>query len=400
MIAAVNSYIQLKQEKTLKIAIYVWDAYNISGIVHALKNKGIQLIYVHDINDFIMESDELKQADVIWSVNYFKEIAIYAHDFKKLYIAYNCDAYLLSMFDESIFFDTNLIFSFDKTDVEYLKKIGVNNAYYMSLGFDMQMLDVLKSVSVDNQMSGIEKNTISFVGGLYEHNAYDRVSQKLPEYIRGYLDGIINAQMHVGEGNIIDSMLTTQCCLMLEKYIDYEKEDTSFAGIKELFATTVLGYKVAQLVRKRNINILSKFIFNEKKEKLVNYYGDENAFFPFANIYARVDYRTQMPEIFNKSAININMTIPNIRNGIPQRVWDIAGCGGFILSDYRFAMQEIFEPEKDIVYYEDEEELKEKALYYINHETQRKRIAINASEKVRKDYTYDAMTDKILKLVN
>ena len=47
------------------------------------------------------------------------------------------------------------------------------------------------------------------------------------------------------------------------------------------------------------------------------------------------------------------MTIRNIRTGIPLRVWDILGAGGFLLTNFQVELPDYFENGKDIVYYED-----------------------------------------------
>ena len=57
---------------------------------------------------------------------------------------------------------------------------------------------------------------------------------------------------------------------------------------------------------------------NEKDERLtqVHYYG-----------YA--DYYKQMPHIFHDAKINLNIALRVIQTGIPLRVLDVMGCGGF-----------------------------------------------------------------------
>ena len=66
---------------------------------------------------------------------------------------------------------------------------------------------------------------------------------------------------------------------------------------------------------------------------------------------------TEMPLIFHGSKINLNTTSKPIRTGIPLRVFDIMGCGGFVLSNYQPELCEFFEPGVHFDYYTSQDEL-------------------------------------------
>ena len=59
------------------------------------------------------------------------------------------------------------------------------------------------------------------------------------------------------------------------------------------------------------------------------------------------------------------MTIRNIRTGIPLRVWDILGAGGFLLTNYQIELTDYFKNEESIVYYEDMYDCCKKAEYSV-----------------------------------
>ena len=56
------------------------------------------------------------------------------------------------------------------------------------------------------------------------------------------------------------------------------------------------------------------------------------------------DSERVMPKIFKCSKINLNMTLRSIKSGIPQRAFDIMGCGGFLMSNYQPELQNISYP--------------------------------------------------------
>ena len=64
-----------------------------------------------------------------------------------------------------------------------------------------------------------------------------------------------------------------------------------------------------------------------------------------------VDYSTDMNKVFKLSKINLNITLPSIRSGIPLRALDIMGAGGFLLTDYRMDFSDVIEPGIDMVCY-------------------------------------------------
>lgn len=109
-----------------------------------------------------------------------------------------------------------------------------------------------------------------------------------------------------------------------------------------------------------------------------------------------LDYGTEMPKVFYLSRINLNITSRSIESGIPLRVWDIMAVGGFCLTNYQPELEDYFEIGKDLEVYHDIKEMEEKIRYYLNHEEERVRIAINGYRKVRQKHNLKARMQKVL----
>ena len=62
------------------------------------------------------------------------------------------------------------------------------------------------------------------------------------------------------------------------------------------------------------------------------------------------------------------MTAPNIETGIPLRVFDILGAGGFLITDWREDLKDCFTIGKDLEVYDGIDDLLEKTDYYLKHE--------------------------------
>ena len=101
------------------------------------------------------------------------------------------------------------------------------------------------------------------------------------------------------------------------------------------------------------------------------------------------EFAREMPLIFNCSKINLNITAKSIRSGLPLRIFDVLGAGGFLITNYQSELPEIFSIGKDLVAYESPEHLKELCTYYLWHEDERLEIAHNGYETIAKYHTYD-----------
>jgi spore maturation protein CgeB len=110
-----------------------------------------------------------------------------------------------------------------------------------------------------------------------------------------------------------------------------------------------------------------------------------------------VDYWTEMPKVFRMSKINLNFTIPNILTGIPLRVWDVLGAGGFLMTNYQAELPLYLENKKDYVCFEDLRQLEELAGYYLSHEEERCAIAAHGYETVKKKHSYRLRVEELLR---
>ena len=82
------------------------------------------------------------------------------------------------------------------------------------------------------------------------------------------------------------------------------------------------------------------------------------------------------------------MTIKSIQTGLPLRIFDILGCGGFLMTNYQAELPEYFEIGKDLEAYSSMDELIDKCTFYLEHDDIRKEIARNGYEKVKQHHTY------------
>ena len=106
-----------------------------------------------------------------------------------------------------------------------------------------------------------------------------------------------------------------------------------------------------------------------------------------------------MPKIFKLSKINLNITLRSIQSGIPLRIFDILGCGGFLLTNYQPEIAELFEDGIDLVMFTDKYDFIKKIRYYMQHNDERNTIAQNGCKKVHALHNYEIRLAKMFKTI-
>lgn len=384
----------------MRILVYRWKAYNYMDIEQTFAAMGHTVDHIEQkLGNYDIEPEFEKiltkkiheqDYDLVFTVNYFAVISNVCQREQIPYVSWTCDNPLISMYHESVFHDCNYIFTFDQTNYLEFKQMGVKHIWYLPLSVDAKRLDSLMNQADDLYQYQAD---VSFVGSLYERNSYDKIKSSLPEYLRGYFDATMEAQMNLSGANIIEPLLTTEILEELQKYFRLEKSEGSFSDLGLIFQTTVLGFKIAEIERRRALLELSKYF------KVHVYSNSDTSDFLNIQYCGSVDYWSQMPKVFRASKINLNMTIPNIKSGIPLRVWDILGSGGFLLTNYQAEIPYYFEEGKDLVCFDGIEDMRDKVKYYLSHEEERAKIARNGYEKVKEHHTYVDRLSKILTIV-
>ena len=417
----------------MHILMYRWKAYNYRDIEQTFLLLGYtvdnieQELGSYDVSPeferVIEEKIRGTHYDMVFTVNYFPLISNVCERTGVKYVSWTCDNPLISMYHESVFHDCNYIFTFDKTNYLEFRGMGVKHIWYLPLAVDTERMDALlgapeevrtagaahegmktagtvpeeigtaESVPAEIGKAGRRKaaqdsemrkyrGDVAFVGSLYERNSYDKIKNRLPEYLRGYFDAVMEAQLNISGANIVEPMLTTNILEQLQEYFQLEKSEGSFSDLGLIFQTTVLGFKIAEIERRRALIELSKHY-------KVNVYSNSDVSDLLRIQYCgAVDYWSEMPKVFRMSKINLNFTIPNIKSGIPLRIWDVLGCGGFLLTNYQAEIPYYFKEGEDLVCFDSLEDLCEKVGYYLEHEEERKRIAWNGYRKVREKHSY------------
>lgn len=369
-----------------KALVYRWKAYNQRDVEEALQNAGIELTFF-DLAYKSMDEDNVFEEkvvrllredsfDFVFSINYFTILSNACERVGMPYISWLCDSRLLTMHNNSVFNACNRIFVFDRVDYAEFRRLGAK-VFYLPLAANVARMDRVRSGETRTA-------EISFVGSMYaKKNEYDKCKGELTPYLQGYFDAALRAQTDVYGEDVIGELLTDDIVLKLGACLSFEKAKESFSSLPLAFAVTHLGFKLANIERTKLLTLLSEHF-------PVALYSDA-PLSDAAGIDYRgtVDYWTQMPKVFYNSRINLNVTMRNIRTGLPLRMFDIMGCEGFLLTNYQAEIASLFEPGRDLAVYESFGDCLKKAGYYLEHEDERRTIAENGYRKICAHHTYD-----------
>lgn len=332
-------------------------------------------------------NDKLSLTDYafVFSINFFPSVSDVCEIYQLPYVCWTVDAPIAELFSKSITNSVNRIFVFDRAQEEQLKNF-TDNVSLLPLATNVERWDsVIKGISRDDvkKYSG----DISFVGSLYTDN--DPLKGiELGDFTRGFLEGLYRAQSNFEGINLIQNSLSVSIVAEIKKSVPgyFEGLDNSLIDLSGYIAAhSVVGMHYSSIARIDYLNALSKSFDVDLYTR-----SDTSGLAPSDGLRVKggVATLTEMPKVFNLSKINLNMSIYPIENGLPLRIWDVLGCRGFLLTNYRENLLDYFEPGVDLDYFSDSDELVEKCRFYLEHDEIREKIKNSGYEKVRSFHTY------------
>ncbi len=384
----------------MKIIYCRWGSICEDGIMNAFKRLKHNIVdfqrkfesvdydkeYLKEFADCLQKNPD---AACVFSVNFQPIVARVCKVFKLPYISWTVDCPSFQLYSETVTYPTNKIFVLDRLQAEKFAPMNPGNIFHMPMACDLATWDQIKLTPADHKDYDCD---ISFVGSLYSEKCkYNFIEKDLPEYMRGYVNGLVDAQLNVFGYNFIEDSITDEWAMEFKKYAEWMPLGPDYTeDVKAIVADTYIGYKCTEQDRIRTFQAISER-FNMDLWTL-----SDASMLPKINNRGGADSNRMMPKIIKCSKINLNMTNRPIKTGLPLRIFDLMGCGGFVISNYQAEIPEHFVPDEDIVLYDSIPDLLNKIDYYLSHEEERIQIAKNGYDKVKAYHTYDIRLTQIL----
>lgn len=346
-------------------------------------------------SDCIKGLNELLKQDTysfVFSINFFPSVSDVCNIWGIPYLCLIVDSPVLELFSTSLANPCNKIFLFDRQLYNDFHHINPDGIFHIPLA-----TNVRDNYATTTMASAADRarfsSDISFIGSLYSEKClYNQIT--LPEKMRGYVDGLIEAQLLVYGYNFIEECVTPELieafCKVRPELINFP--DSMKVDTKAVIAQHIISVKVAEQERLRYLKVLSEH-FNVDL-----YTGSDTSSMPLIHNRGFAKTNTEMPIIFHQSKINLNLTAKSIRSGLSLRIFDVLGCEGFLITNYQAELPEHFNIGEDLEAYTSLDDLIGKCEYYLSHDKDRQEIAHNGFEKVKKYHTYDIRLTQMLEI--
>lgn len=388
----IDNYSEVSEEPL--DVLYVVPTGGSLDIPMVLLNEGFKVEATEAVLD---PNNEKKKKDVRYLENYYGKrkigkvfsclfipaVAIFCHERNIPYISWVYDSPQQAVYTPEVLFNTNYLFIFDRCFAERIRNLGCKNVYHQPCATNLDRTDAL---GINNEDVAKFGHDISFVGLLY------------------YEDMIVGNENRENIKETLEKYCDENLCnwTTLRPWPEMNEKAVKTLGpcvVKDMmgdalfYGTAMMSRKLAQRERVKVLNALAE------KYDVHLYTKSDTSELIGVNVHESVNYYNDASKVFHLSKINLNITLPSIETGIPQRVFDIMGVGGFVMTNYQSELEELFEIDKEIVVFRNLEELDKKVKYYLSHEKERLTIAMNGYKKVKEKYSLKTTLEKIFDCV-
>lgn len=383
--------------------LYVYGMAQTKDIPITLRKLGYKVEEYPKVQDNSILNDEETEELVAYikrhrithlmSIHLIYNLAMAAYQAKIKYVSVIWDAPYIKIYTPFGKMDNCWFSVFDRLDNERFRKAGIPHTLYQPLAINKADV-IMWNRKAKKVLEGKYINDICFVGNLYEDNLFDERVKNMPQVIVDYFNSIFEEAAFRWDGvnriygKTSKEMLKYMAMVSPDFCVDnrLDIEDTY------LFEVIYLVRKIANIERIAVLNTLSEayhVVLHTTSEVGEDKLGDVEVRLP-------VRPGEDATVVYAGSKINLNISLKGIEGGTIQRIMDIMGAGGFVLTNYCVETAELFEENKEIVMYRTPEELFEKVEYYLQHGEEREQIAKAGCEKVIECYTYEKKLKKLL----
>lgn len=272
---------------------------------------------------------------------------------------------------ENLASDWVTLFTWDVDNIESLKAQGFSRVHYLPLATDPHRFVFAPDTK--------PARDVAFVGNSMVH----KVRAKLRHY--DFPSALVSSLEELGLAFMASGALS------VGKFLDEEhpRHAELFRALPDvdtrLAFEALITWKATLLYRLQRVERLLPF-----HPLLVGDPGWHELLPQGGWSYHReLNYYADLPLFYPATRINFNCTSQQMKGAVNQRVFDVPVCGGFLLTDHRRQMEELFEPGREIISYQDPGEIPELVRHYLPREAERRRVTEAARARILAEHTYD-----------
>jgi spore maturation protein CgeB len=107
-------------------------------------------------------------------------------------------------------------------------------------------------------------------------------------------------------------------------------------------------------------------------------------------------YYDDLPRFYPLSAVSLNCTSRQMKGAVNQRVFDVPACGGFVLTDHREQMEELFDLKTEAVVYHSPDEIPHLLAELLADPARRRKVSMAARRRILAEHTYETRLRRLL----
>ncbi len=388
----------------IKVIYYDSTEINLDNIIWGLLQLGMDVsrskLRVNLTQSVPEEIETIKKELVNYQYaitqNFSVNVAAACYDLQMPYISWVYDSPQIALYSKFAQYDTNFVFAFDKNQVVRLKNIGLKNVYHMPLAANIAYVSTINITKDDIRKYRAD---VAFVGQLYRQwymsDFFKKIPPKTLEEL--HLKAEEKALLWGPDISIFNS-ISDESAQVIAAFMDEEGFDDYCVDKKFGEEVMLLAPLIAQLERKTLLKLSGEKFRTALYTKESDYeYAAENI--PGVKIFGPVRHEEPY-KVYYSTKLNLNISYRCIETGAPQRIFDIMSVGGTVISNYQKELEELFEPDKEIILFNSSEEFIDKAQFYLNHSTAREKIRIAGYNKVKNNYTYPIALSTMFDIVS
>lgn len=280
----------------------------------------------------------------------------------------------------------DIIFLTEKEFLDPVKQIvGHNNVYFLPLA---------TSCTCRGRLKGEWQERISFIGNTMQKQIADIENEHI-RILRLPLrrDEFFNIRLAVDEMNFNDfSFIMDDFICKSDVIKNYVEKFEKYSLFRQDAFMGYLGMCLTSVRRKQIIdNVIRKY------PDMLLAPSDWAILVKANNVINEITYNN-VGMSYNNCMINLNISSMHMPTSLNSRVFDVPANGGFLITDYRKGIEELFDKE-ELVTYHSLQELVEYINYYEMHDLDRMRITMKAQERVQKQHQYVHRVKYMMKII-
>lgn len=275
------------------------------------------------------------------------------------------------------------LFTWDADNIESLRRAGFEHVFYLPLGTDPQRFAPRRAAPAPDAW----KADVSFVGNSMLYKVGGRLKNgRFPRDLLLPFRTVSRAFMDSEQRSVADFLRAS-----------FPEVHARYAALPDnearLAYETAITWQATRLYRNGCVRRLLPFT-----PLIVGDSGWKIEFRHEARQPRYLDalsYYTQLPLFYGHSSINFNCTSKQMKGAVNQRVFDVPAAGGFVLTDWRPQMEQLFAPD-EMACYREPDEIPELVRHYLSHPAERRRLTEAARKRVLSCHTWEHRLQEML----